>query len=331
MSLGFKTKASGRLSFLFKIFTFVIIIFALDFSIGNVLRHFYFKQKSGMLYRSTYAIDSTRADVLVFGASTASHHYHPVPFEDKMDMTFYNAGMDGYSIFYHYSILKGILKRYTPKIVILDINLQDLKKEQESYDRMASLLPYYEYHPEIRSIVEMRSKYEKYKLLSKIYPFNSIIFTIAIGNTEGNKTRRNNNDQNGYVPLHRMWHKAVVTDSTVFDYELDTNKVNTFKKFVKDCVDSNIKLYIIVSPRYIKYYSRDISNILCHKIADENKVPFHSFSNDTYFLNHKELFADVGHLNDTGAFIYSNKVVDYLLANTPNPNSNTTSEHQQKK
>ena len=45
----------------------IIVVFILDLAIGKTLRHFYFTETSGTHYRTTYAIDSTKAEILVFG------------------------------------------------------------------------------------------------------------------------------------------------------------------------------------------------------------------------------------------------------------------------
>lgn len=299
--------------FLLKSFIFLTFLFLLDFTIGSILKYFYFKQESGLLYRTTYAIDSTKAEILIFGASTANHHYYPLSFEERFKMTYYNVGSDGTSIFYHYSVLKCVLKRYSPKIVILDFNTREFNKDQDSYDRISSLLPYYDNHPEIRSIINLKGPFEKYKLLSKIYPFNSNIFTIAIGNTDLNKTRRNNNDEQGYVPLTRIWNQSITT--LTLRYELDTNKIAMFKSFIRDCISSNVKLYVVVSPRFVKYTAKDKSVIIANGILNEFKIPFYDFSGDPYFLNRPELFADMSHLNEKGAKIYSNKVIDKIIQN----------------
>ena len=180
-----------NIPFFFKrLLFFLLIIFCLDFTFGLILKYLYYKQDSGLLYRTTYSMDSTRAQLLIFGSSTANHHYVPVLFENKMNATLYNAGRDGNSILYHYSVLTSILKRYSPEIAILDFNAGEFKKDMQSYERLSSLLPYYEYHPEIRSIIQRKNKFEKYKLLSKIYPFNSLIFTIAIGSSSLNKKKK---------------------------------------------------------------------------------------------------------------------------------------------
>ncbi|HYM93989.1 MAG TPA: hypothetical protein VET23_07610, partial [Chitinophagaceae bacterium] len=293
--------------------TFFIIIFVLDFAAGSILKYLYFKQSSGILYRTTYTIDSTKADILIFGASTANHHYDAIEFEKRLDMSCYNTGRDGNYIFYHYAILKAILKRYTPKIAILDFNDKDFIKDQESYDRISSLLPYYNKHPEMRSIIQLKSPFEKYKLISKIYPYNSLLFTIGVGNTGFNKNRENINDMKGYIPLKEVWKEQLTTNSSPEKYKLDSVKINILESFISDCLKSNIKLYIFVSPRFIKYTYTDQSIEIAQKMAQKFNIPFYDFMNDPFFLNNRDLFFNPGHLNDNGAKIYSEMVIDKII------------------
>lgn len=318
MTMINRIKERAPLYFLVKLFVFLMIMFFLDFGAGSFLKYLYYKQNSGLLYRTTYAIDSTKADILIFGSSTANHHYYPDAFEKRLHMSLYNAGRDGSSIFYHYAILKGVLKRYSPKIAILDFNRMEFLKNQSSYDRISSLLPYYNMHPEMRSIIQLKSPYEKYKLLSKIYPYNSLMFTIAAGNAEFNKSRENYNDKDGYVPLTKILEGQISTDTSFRKYELDSTKIKIFKSFVRDCVNSNIKLYIFMSPQFIKYKFEDRSVLIAEGIAKKFNIPFYDFSNDAAFLNDVGLFTDEGHLNDGGAKIYSNEVIDKIIQDQHN-------------
>ena len=314
-------KVQGTYSFLAKFGIFLLILFLLDFSIGDLLRAFYFKQDSGTLYRTTYSLDSTRAEFLIFGSSTANHHYDPRIFEKRMHTSVYNTGSDGNTIFYNYAIFQSVQKRYVPQIAILDFNVSEFKFREDSYDRLSSLLPYYKNHPEIRSIIRLKSPYEKYKLISKIYPFNSLIFSIGIGNTDYNKTRDQINDENGYVPLTHVWDKKIAPDLSVADYKLDQNKINIFKSFVMECITNHIQLYIVISPRFLKY-ATDPSIEIVRDIAREYNQPFYDFSKDKLFWKHPEYFADIVHLNEKGAHVFSNKVIDKILTNDSQVNNN---------
>ncbi len=150
------------------------------------------------------------------------------------------------------------------------MNREEFLKDQSSYNKISSLLPYYNYHPEMRSVILLKSPFEKYKLLSKIYPYNSLLFAIIAGNSEFNKSRDNNNDENGYVPLERIWKGQLTTDSSQAKYELDSVKINVFNSFIRDCLASDIKLYIFISPAYIKYKMEDQSVEIAKKIAKKS-------------------------------------------------------------
>lgn len=299
--------------FLLKLLIFIATVYVFDFVAGKLLQHFYFIQQSGLQYRTTYSMEKTTADMLVFGASRANHHYQTEVFEKEIPgYSVYNAGRDGNSIFYHYAVLKAILHRYTPKIVILDFENGALAKDEQSYDRIASLLPYYGRHPEIRAIVDLKSTYEKIKLYSNTYPFNSALLTIAIGNLELNKTRAN--DIKGYVPLKSVWTESIAYDTgTVTRNILDTNKIACYENFIKDCKNQGTKVFIFVSPYYILFKNPDYSVLKGQEIAKKYNVDFYDYTADTVFTANRSLFSDLVHLNDSGARVYTKMVIQDIF------------------
>jgi hypothetical protein len=306
-----KSIKNANIVFVIKLLVFCALIILLDYGVGSVLRYFYFKQDSGLQYRTTYSIEKTTADVLIFGSSKANHHYHPAVFEERLQLPYYNAGRDGNAVFYHYAVLKAVLKRYTPKMVVLDFVNGEFKQGQESYDRLSSLLPYYKTHPEIRPLVELKSDYEKFKLLSSIYPFNSSLFTIAVGNTEFNKKRTE--DIKGYVPLSRVWNGPVKKENNPVTYLTDSLKIKAYETFIQDCLNAKIKLYVVVSPYFIQSATTDYSVTIAQQIANKYQVPFLDYSKDSAFITQPALFADIDHLNDEGAKVFSNRLIDGII------------------
>lgn len=302
-------KKNPYLYFAFKLVVLFAIVFAFDYSIGTILRHYYFKQESGLQYRTTYSIEETKAEILIFGSSRANHHYHPVVFENRMKASYYNVGRDGNFIFYHTAVLNGVLNRYLPKVVILDFNMSEFRNSRISYDRLSSLLPYHKSHPEMRSIIELKSELEKIKLISSIYPFNSSMFTIAVGNAGFNKRRKA--DIQGYVPLSRAWDGSILIDSNSM-YNIDSMKVKAYKSFIQNCIKSKVKLYVVCSPSYILFKNKDESVIIGKEIAKRNNIDFFDYSNDSIFINNPKLFADPFHLNDSGAIIFSNMLINSI-------------------
>ena len=304
-------KRSFILVFAARALLVVITVILLDLAIGSLLKTFYFRQKSGLQYRTTYALESANADLLIFGSSEAIHDYIPDIFEDRMNLSAYSVGRDGNSIFYDYAVLKAVLKRYTPKIIILDFDNHEFTRSAESYDRLACLLPYYEKHPEIDSIVDLRGPYEKYKLVSHIYPYNSALFTIAVGNTEFN--RAGQADRKGYVPLSDTWQRTMEDGSSFVNRPLDSNKIRVYESFIQTCVAANIELYIAAPPVFIRPNYSSSSVELGKEIAAKYKVKFLDYSKDHDILAKPNFFADILHLNDAGASEFSNRVVNSII------------------
>jgi hypothetical protein len=299
--------------FFFKLLLLAGIVFLFDFSIGNLLRYFYFKQQSGLQYRTTYSFEKTNEDILIFGSSRANHHYVPAIFEKEFGQSAYNVGKDGEVIFYHYSVLQSVLKRYTPKMIVLDFHNSDLQKDERGYDRLSVLLPYYKTHPEVRAIAELKSPYEKWKLCSSIYPFNSTIFTVAVGNTQFNKKRKE--DQKGYLPIYKVWDEPMEPDPEEAEKGIDSLKRKLFESFIKDCADRKVKLFVVKSPTYVKQIGTDPYVAEAKKITAQYNVPFWDYSNDpTFTSNNGKYFGDRSHMNNTGAQLFTATLVKRIMS-----------------
>lgn len=298
--------------FSIKLIAFLGLLFLLDQVIGLTLRHYYFKQESGMLYRTTYSLEKTTADMLIFGSSRANHHYDPSVLEKRTGLSYYNVGRDGCNILYHYCMLKSVLARYTPKTIILDINSAEFRKSEDNYDRLSCLLPYYKTHPELRPIIERKSRFEKMKLVSSIYPFNSMMFTIAVGNAEFNKKRRG--DIQGYVPLSRTWNGDIGFYDNRKGYETDSVLINVYESFISDTKKSGARLFIICSPLFVISNQPDQSINIGKEIAARNGIPFIDFTGDSAYTTKRHLFSDLLHLNANGASVFSNDLIDKISA-----------------
>lgn len=295
--------------FLVKLGVLVLLLVVIDAAIGTMLRSFYFRQTSGLQYRTTYSLRQTKADVLFFGSSRCNHHYNPAVFEDSLGLTCYNVGRDGNRLPYHYAMLKGILGRYTPKVIVLDVSLDDFEENDEAYDRLSSLLPYYRDQPEIQPIIEMRSPFERIKLLSRSYPYNSSLLTIAVGNMAFNQQRKQ--DIKGYLPLFTTWKGPSPAQNLPNSSALDNRKVKLYEAFLAECRQRDIKLYVTVSPYFVSF-TNTTTLTLARQIADRQNVPFLNFSQEAAFLRAPHYFSDPGHLNNSGANLFSTKVARQL-------------------
>ncbi len=293
----------------FRFLIFLLLFAVLDMIGGKALQFLYHKQKSGYDYRTSYAIDSTKAPGLIFGSSRANHHYVTTMLADSFDIAFYNVGRDGQSIFYDYALLQSILRRYTPKMILLDYQDEELYYLDDSYARLSVLLPFAKSHPEINRIVQLRSGFENMKMISRVYPYNSLFFNIIGGISAGAKGKVE--EVNGYLPLDNPFHSLNADRNKFLSTKApDTNKIKTFDAFVNLCKEKGIELYLVMSP-YLDEVNEKLYEPIEERIRIAN-VPYFDYSRYPDLLGKKEYFSDEKHLNRKGSEIFTEDLINNI-------------------
>ncbi|MEI6898438.1 MAG: hypothetical protein WCL00_01060 [Bacteroidota bacterium] len=295
--------------FLYIFFILALTTILVDQIIGIVIQRLYFKQQSGPLYRTTYAMDSTNAQIIVLGTSRANHHYIPEIFEHKLKLTCYNAGRDGTSIFYHYAVLKCILLRYKPRIILLEMDAQDLIFRTEDIERVSALFPYYDKHPQIRSTIEMQGGLIPLKMLSRIYQSNTDLLNILIGNMDFNKLRKK--DFKGYIQVIDGMKDSIIENRPKPMGYPDPIKVAFLDSVIDLCRANNIRLQVITSPIFGKSVNQK-SNSALKNFLTYKGIEYWEYENDKAFISQHHLFHDMIHLNDEGARKFSEIVSNRL-------------------
>lgn len=291
-------------SFSLKIIIFLLTVLLADFAIGSLLKRFYFEQKEGEDALTTYAIQDVKAQVLVLGSSRAVNIFDPTVFQSETGHSCFNAGRVGQSILYHYAILKSALSRYTPQVVILSVDAWDFAKEKEDYDRVSCLLPYYNDHPEIREVVHLRGPLEKFKMLSYIYPYNSLLLPIIKGICTTKKEKPTLH--NGFVSINKVFDGPVRTiDFNVARKQLDSVKVKTYISLIELCKQKGINLFIVCPPYMVNAVGRNLSLSTARQLAEVYNVPYLDYAHDENYAGRPHLFADFKHLNEQGAREFS--------------------------
>jgi len=295
----------------FRFLIFLMLVALLDFFCGKTLQFLYYKQKSGYDYRASYAIDSTNAPGLIFGSSRASHHYVANMLADSFGVAFYNVGRDGQSILYDYAVLQTILKRYTPKLILLDYQDEELFYFSDSYARLSSLLPYAKTHPAINHTIQMRSSFEKLKMISRVYPYNSLFFSMLGGISFGARGRVE--EVNGYLPLDNPFH-SLNADQNKFlsTKEPDSNKIKTFDAFIDLCKKKGIELYVIMSPYYEPVNVKFTQPI--DKLIHDAGVPHFDYSRFPGLVGNMNYFSDEKHLNRKGSELFTRDLISRISA-----------------
>jgi hypothetical protein len=293
------------------VITFLILCVALfffDYVIGLGLKKMYFKQSQGKLYNLTYALEQQSADIIVMGSSRAMHHYNPKIISDSLMSSCYNMGYDGQSILYHKALLDVIIERYIPEIIILDVNVYELSKNQSAYDLLSVLNPYVERHPVLWNTLNLQSSFERWKHLSHIYPYNSIFARIIMGNM---RFKTKDVSSNGFTARSGIWNDNMNVIKYDENEDLDKNKIEVFEQFLTKCKDNDIKIHVVLSPSFGIAQNNSSSIDYMRKICEKENIPFISYQNNSEFTDNK-LFCDPSHLNDTGADEFSSNLSHLL-------------------
>jgi len=263
---------------------------------------------TGELAKMNYQIESSVYDCYILGSSRAAHHYAPSVIADALGMSVYNAGCDGQGVSYADALLKSILDRHKPKIVILECGQIEIEKNW--LEKMSVLKPYYVTHPKVFDLALMiNGNTERVKCMSSLYRFNSKAFQIIKSYALSSEDK-----SYGYEPISANEQKVKglsYKSNEKENFALDSTVEKVLEDLVKTCKDNNIKLVVFCSP--VLYDYSDVSRGLSDLFRDL-EVPFYDYSNDTSFIYHSELFGDFVHLNSTGADLYSRKVASDVLS-----------------
>ena len=291
-----------------RIFVFIFSIVIIDFFIGHGLSYLFKNQKKGIYYRVNYGVYKSDADVFIFGSSNANHHIVPSIIEQETGCTAYNMGRDGMDILYHYSMFKGVLVRHKPKKVILCLSPLEFSNI-DNYDRLANIIPYISLDDSIKKIVYLKSRYEKYKLISKIYPYNSTILNLING-----FITNSNKKTDGYVPIYGT-HITKKTKSVVFksDSTFNIHRIQAFENFILLARENNIEVFIIMSPWYKVENPNTKSIERIRKITEKHSIPFFNYTLHPNYSGKPEKFFDEGHLNHENAVDFTKIIVSNIF------------------
>lgn len=294
--------------FVFRAIVFMALLFIMDFVLGSVMHKLYFSIDN----KYSYGILKTKADVIIVGSSRAEHHYIPSILSDSLGLSCFNMGSGGQNIYYQYGVVKSLMDRYTPQIILLDIIPIDycITGETHNTEKLAALLPFYRDVSGVREVIELRGPLEKYKLISRSYPYNSQISNIIYS-----YVRKGDNSGlvlAGYIPLKGEMKDYQTISNLQTDYELDPMKALYLNKLKDLCRLKGVKLIMLYSPVFYGKY--DESDLLLKDVADKANIDFWSYKTYTPIITDVTLFNDGYHLNNKGAQEYTSLISANLRA-----------------
>ncbi len=287
----------------------VVLFFVVDRLLGLWLQHRFKNVPQGDIKTFAHSITNPSEDIYIYGSSRALHGYDCNEFTKVLGYSCFNNGKQNSTILYHDLILNEMLKKHVPKIIILDFAPKELSWGEASNSKTVlanTILPYTIHDSAFAAIAKEQFPKEYYKAqLSWLYAYKESIPALF-------NTRKEGDDEiNGYRPL--IGSKA---RNTPMNYgneteQTDSSAEQAFNAFVKTIADKHIRLYVIMSPIFVKKYETTPSVEYAKSVLKKYNIPFWNYAFDTAFYKH-EYFYDYIHLNAEGARLFSEKIAERI-------------------
>ena len=291
--------------FLINIAIFFAIVAVVDFSLGKAF-HYIQARAGGRTGSEYYVCEKATEDVIIMGSSRASHHYVPEIISKKLGMSCFNAGQDGNGIILQYGRWKMISERYTPRVIIYDVNPSFdicLNDNMAYVDRLKPFCDDRNVLDYVANIFPM----EKLKLLSQMYRYN-YKFIEMLSDCTINK----NDLLNGYIPLNGLIRQEMVDaerpikTSTIRE---DPIKVYYLEKLAEECKERGSNLIFVASPSFRGgNYGKSAFEVV-ENISQKYSIPF-LYYYESDFSEDPSVFRDSQHLNNSGAEKFTTEIID---------------------
>lgn len=297
-----------------KICKFLVALFAsvllIDFCVGLNFDSLLAKLpcEGERVAKSNFVLTKVNSNIVIIGSSRAECHYDSKMIQDSMQSkTVFNCGVDGQLFFYEVAVFNSILDRYTPDLIIWDIQNDELKKSDQP-ENLGLLYPYYHINEGVRQYLDEREPKLKYMIWLNAYRYNATGSRILrslnlhdsnhfgfIGKQSSDETR---------IIKHRIVQQKVSA--------LDDDKIELLKKSIIRAKAQGVQLVIVQSPYYYKFEGESSTNKAVRKICMGNGVRFIDDSQLPEFVGNNELIYDAGHLKNEGARRFTQILLEQL-------------------
>lgn len=287
---------------LVRLLIFGAIFIFIDILIGEFFVGIDSKAIGGNTARHNMVVYKTKADILFMGGSRCLHHYDSKIIADSLKLTCWNAGQGGHGILMMYPFYKMLSKRYTPKLIVYDLWVWDVEKDDNT--KYLEWIRRFYGVKEVDSIIWDIAPNERYKMLCRSYRYNGNALDMI-----SDMFRETQPNIMGFIPNEGRI-KNILKKRSRQGFKtlpIDPLKKKYLIKLILDCKHNNTKIVFMVSP----YYGNSVINsyyAVIKRLCFKYNVPFIDHEGDKDFQDPK-YFCNEAHLNRIGAEKYSKLIV----------------------
>jgi hypothetical protein len=294
-----------------KIIIILFILGIVDWLAGILLDRLLENSPDGRYLKTKYSLQKCNEDIVVIGSSRGEINYIPKILEDSIGMSCWNASRGGQGMPYFRAVQEGILSRYTPKLVILNIDDNDLESPP-NYEHAGVLRPFYKSSPQIQAILNETSTFEWILLNSRLYAYNSSFYYLIrpyfYEGLDGKSSDKGWKPRLGRMAVEMDKKLEILTEKIA----LDKKSVELFNTLVNKFKEKGTQIILVVSPNYGR--SVDSSNAIQYLriFSKKENIPLLIYSNDRNFITNPDYFIDPDHLNVEGAELFTKNLVQNI-------------------
>jgi len=294
-----------------KIIALIFLIVGADLLIGifgrSIIEKVVETKRPSQAALIAYNFNKVDDDIVIVGSSTATCHIVPSIVRDSLSVlyndsiTCFNAGAYYQSIPYCHVVLQGVFSRTTPKIVIMDVQPEQMFMDM-SEEQKKPIRPYFSSNRYVRDLfLKNSTTIEKMKLFSNMYCLNGEIIKLS------GSLRTSSDGVDGFDMHKEKLSSNPPYRETLVDGNAKPVCEEELKGIINLCKVHNCRLFVVVSPFLNHTYSSDYYLDYLDSICSSNDVPVFNYLNDKTLQDHN-LFRDVRHLNYDGAVIFTSMI-----------------------
>ena len=299
--------------YLLCILLFFVIVAVADYGFGLCSGWLQNHAKGGRMKGVRQSAIEQTADVVVMGSSRAHHHYVCSVITEITGMTAHNAGIDGNGIVTATGLYWLITERYTPKVIIYDVesafDINVYAEDGNNTRYLGWLRPYYG-HPKVKDVICRIDPSESLKNLSSMFRYNGKIADLL-----KDQMALSGYTVDGYAPLRGEMKKRPDKKEKGGTTVQDTLKLHMMEEFIARLSHSETRLFMVASPKYGVTSSDKYGPI--KEMCSRYGVEFLDYYATPEFQI-MEYFREPMHLNDKGAHEFSKVIANDLKQSLSN-------------
>lgn len=296
---------------LLSILLFIALFFVCDRLIFFVLNTGFRKTTTGTAGGMINKILQEKFDIVILGSSRAVLHYDPRVLGSKLNMSAYNAGRNGFELYYVRGVVDLILKKQKPTVAIIDIDAGSVLDAEIDLNKAAILAPFMGESKIIKSMLYSKSPLERLKYLSLSYRFNDKPFSIVKNLFIEEKTIA------GFTPDERVMDPEKAMERPLTTVEPERTMMNLLRETISQLKGEGAHVVLVLSPRWSREGRIHPNRISILReiisLAQSEQVSFLTVTiENTPVFQKSKYFKDPSHLNAEGAKLFSEILAEKL-------------------